>query len=64
MIVMTLPPDPDPYDYISTACRTGDHGTCQRRRIILCACPCHRSTPMEASHPQPGTNTTVGSLLC
>lgn len=28
--------------YSSTACRTGDHTTCQRHPVVECSCPCHR----------------------
>jgi len=38
--------DPDPHSYISTACRVGDHQTCQSRPIVRCACPCYRGSPL------------------
>ena len=30
-----------PEDYVSTACRLGDHERCRRRPIVRCACWCH-----------------------
>ena len=30
-----------PNEYVSTACRIGDHNECQLRPIVRCACPCH-----------------------
>jgi len=29
------------YGYRSTACRVGDHESCQERPIVRCDCECH-----------------------
>ena len=28
-------------EYVSSACRAEQHGTCDDRPVVLCACPCH-----------------------
>ncbi|MDE3085449.1 MAG: hypothetical protein KGJ77_01680 [Acidobacteriota bacterium] len=28
-------------EYVSSACRADQHGTCDDNPVVLCACPCH-----------------------
>jgi len=35
---------PGPSGFVSSACRLGEHETCQNRKIIRCSCPCHLVT--------------------
>jgi len=45
-----------PEEYVSTACRVGEHEECRRRPVVRCACWCHAADDDEGSreHEQRG----------
>ncbi|HTZ09098.1 MAG TPA: hypothetical protein VMB72_08500 [Acidimicrobiales bacterium] len=47
---------PDPENYVSVACLTNDHLSCQGHPVVRCACPCHRDGAVDPStdHTGPG----------
>lgn len=49
------PSYPEPRDYVSVACLTNDHVSCQGRPIVHCACPCHRNGSVDPSGPDDHT---------
>jgi len=46
-----------PEEYVSSACRVGEHEECQRHPVVRCACTCHALPPGAA----PGGSATPGA---
>jgi hypothetical protein len=39
-----------PEEYVSTACRVGEHEECQQRPVVRCACGCHTDNSANGNH--------------